>query len=139
MSSWGKTQVSASCSWLVQTCLHFGWLKTVGLDHDCKPYKMIEMINWIRSDEFINSTGCPNRAWYLQKHFGMEWKRKAIKEKSKQTGYFIHRYYCYRIVTVLLPQMKICRNENFYLSFPFCHNRGNDRSFSKIRKISRPA
>ena len=65
-------------------------------------------------------------------------KRKVIKGKSKQIGDFIYHYCRYRIVAVLLLQIKISGNENSFSfrSFPQRHNRTTDHSFPYRREIS---
>ena len=73
--------------------------------------------------------------WVIAKTFWNRMKKKDNKREKQTNGIFCSSLlplpYRYRMM-----KMKICGNENWYLSFLLCHNRGNDSLFSKIRKIS---
>ena len=94
---------------LKRDCLRFERLKNAGLNHDIKFDKIVEVPNWIYSNnKYVHSTECPNGVFYWRKYDDMKWRRKVLKEK--QTG---GRFYssllslAYRYRRWRLVQMKI--------------------------------
>ena len=109
---------------LKRDCLRFDRLKNAGLDHDIKFDKIIEVPNWIYSNnKYVHSTECPNGVFYWRKYDDMKWRRKVTKGKANRREIL----FIVIIVSVSLSQMKISANEDSFPSFPQ-HNRINNLS-----------
>lgn len=66
--------------------------------------------------------------FYIGRYFGIKWKRKKTKGKSKQIQDFI-------VYVLVLPHVKVNRNQNLFLSFPQRYNHGNDHSFPQRKEF----
>ena len=83
----GKAHASASFPWLIKTWLQFEHLKSVGLGHDLKCYKMVEVMNWICCNICVTKYWVSKCYFVLAKQLWNEMKKKGNKRK-KTNGRF---------------------------------------------------
>ena len=84
---------------------------------------MVEVINCVPKWCFVLA----KMKWKRKVKFGVTWKRKVVKGKSREIGYFVGYV---TVITTSLPQIKIRGKE-----FLQCYNLGCDCLFPQRRKI----